>query len=824
MLKQLLASCFAVFFCSAQMNAQPGVKETPYQNGEVLIQLAQGYSINDVVGFFPAELEMRAIKCLSSHMRYWQLGFNHTVMSNTEVLRKMDAMKQVRIAQNNHFIEERLTVPNDPSFTSQWHHKNTGASGGTVDADIDSDEAWDITTGGLTNCGDTIVVALVEGGGAFYNHADLKANFWHNYEEIPGNGIDDDGNGYTDDFDGWDVLSGDDNHSTGGHGTQCFGMMGARGNNTLGVSGINWNVKVMLVSGFGVDEAGVIAAYDYPLTMRKRYNQTNGASGAFVVATSASWGIDYADPAAYPLWCNYYDTLGAFGILNVGATTNNTVNVDAVGDMPTACSSPYMVSVTRTGNTDNQAGGYGLTTIDFGAPGINVYTTSGTSSSTYGSTTGTSFSCPLTAGTIALMYSVPCESMMNLVKTDPQAGADYILAKLMAGVDVVTSMTGKSVTNGRLNAYKCVNGILTACTPLTCNVPTGVSAVIASATSVNLTWTNGGNSVAYYYYYRPVGAPTWDSVYTMNTNATIGSLTACTNYEFMVAGICCDGPGSYSSIVTAMTDCCNVPPTGLSASATGETSGTATWTAVAGATYTIQYVPTSGGTTVTVTSGTNAVNLTGLAPCTQYNVQIQANCSVSNSTYTSTATFTTDCCTTAPTSITTSAVTVTTTDVTFSTVGGATSYNLQYKPVASGTFITLMGVTSPYTLTGLDTCTAYEVQVQADCGAGGSTPFTASTNFTTTGCGTAIAEATNNISIGIYPNPATDEFTVSVYSEPVNTGTITLTNALGEVVNTTNLGGKSTVVKTFGMANGVYSYLVKLSDGRVRKGRIVISR
>ncbi|HYG52965.1 MAG TPA: S8 family serine peptidase, partial [Flavobacteriales bacterium] len=410
--KKLPAFIALLFFYLSHASAQFSHKETPYVQGEVLIQLGKGYSIENVTAQFPAQVKMHAIKCMSKHMRYWRLGFDHLVISNEQVLQKMLAMPAVRLAQNNHYIQERLTVPNDASFGSQWHHKNTGASGGTVDADIDSDEAWDITTGGLTTCGDTIVVALVEGGGAFYNHTDLKPNFWKNYAETPGNGMDDDGNGYIDDVDGWNVGAGDDNHSTGSHGTQCFGMMGARGNNTIGVTGINWNVKVMLVSGFGVDEAGVIEAYDYPLTMRKRYNQSNGAQGAFVVATSASWGIDYADPADYPLWCNYYDTLGAYGILNVGATTNLSIDVDVNGDMPTACSSPYMVSVTRTGNTDNQAGGYGLTTIDFGAPGISVYTTSGSGSSTYGSTTGTSFSCPLTAGTIALMYSVPCATMM----------------------------------------------------------------------------------------------------------------------------------------------------------------------------------------------------------------------------------------------------------------------------------------------------------------------------------------------------------------------------------------------------------------------------
>ena len=102
----------------------------------------------------------------------------------------------------------------------------------------------------------------------------------------------------------------------------------------------------------------------------------------------------------------------------MGATTNSNLNVDAVGDMPTACNTPYMIGVGRTDHNDNTAGGYGLTTIELGAPGINVVTTSGTSGTT--TTTGTSFSCPLTAGVIGLAYSIPCPNFMSIVSSDPQ--------------------------------------------------------------------------------------------------------------------------------------------------------------------------------------------------------------------------------------------------------------------------------------------------------------------------------------------------------------------------------------------------------------------
>lgn len=608
-----------------------GAKETPFVNGEVLIQLQKGYSIDHVINAFPSAVKMRVISNLSTHMRFYHLGFDHSLMSNELVLSKLRMSNAVRIAQNNHYIQERSTIPNDPSFGSQWHHLNTT---GTPDADIDSDEAWDITTGGLTAHGDSIVVCVVEGGGANWNHVDILPNFWRNYGEIDGNSTDDDGNGYIDDINGWNVNAANDNHSNGSHGTQCMGMVGAKGNNTTGVVGANWDVKIMLVSGFGVTESGVIAAYAYPLKMRQLYNSTNGAKGAFVVATSSSWGIDAADPASYPLWCAYYDTLGVYGILNVGATTNSNLNVDAVGDMPTACPSDYMISVTRTGNTDNQAGGYGLTTIDFGAPGISVYTTSGTSSSTYTSTTGTSFSCPLTAGVIGLMYSVPCNSFMNMVKADPQGGADYIRAALMNGVDPIPSMSGISVTGGRLNAFNAVNDILTNCAADTCPAPYGLTVSGITTTSAVLNWTDAGTSTGFYYYLRPVGSTAWDSVNVTSTSVTLSSLLPCTEYEWMIGATCSSGMSDYSGLFTFTTDGCCTAPTGLSASVLNDSSATVSFGSVTAAVgYTIQIMNMADSTITTLAVTASPAVISGLDSCTQYGIQVQTNCASSSTSF-----------------------------------------------------------------------------------------------------------------------------------------------------------------------------------------------
>ncbi|HRH39772.1 MAG TPA: S8 family serine peptidase, partial [Flavobacteriales bacterium] len=359
-------------------------------------------SINGVASGLKVEREV------SAPMRAWLLRFDQGAMNDQLLLRTVRNHDAVQLAQFNHYITERV-APNDAQYDQQWQHQN-----------IDSEVAWDVTTGGVTATGDTIVVAIIEG--ADLTHADLSGNAWHNWQEIAGNGVDDDGNGYVDDVRGWNTPGDNDVVYSGSHGTQVAGMIGAKGNNATGVAGANWNVRMMPVLYGTTQEASVVAAYTYPLVMRRRYNASNGATGAFVVATNASWGIDGGQPADSPLWCAMYDTLGTAGILNCGATANNAVDVDVVGDLPTACPSDFMVSVTATNNLDQRTfSAWGLTTIDVGAPGASVYTTA--VGGGYTSTSGTSFASPLTAGVIALLYSAPCSSLMDLVHGDPMEGA-----------------------------------------------------------------------------------------------------------------------------------------------------------------------------------------------------------------------------------------------------------------------------------------------------------------------------------------------------------------------------------------------------------------
>ena len=514
--------------------------------GDVLVMLQPeadaGHITLDLAKVDGINTGLEVVREVSAPMRAWLLRFDAAGVNEAAVLRAVQQHPSVLMAQYNHYVKDRIQ-PNDPQYAQQWHHLN-----------INSAAAWDISTGGVTATGDTIVVCIIESSDV--SHPDLIANAWFNYGEIAGNGIDDDGNGYTDDFRGWNTPNGNDAVYSGSHGTQVAGMIGATGDNNLGVVGANWAVKMMVVNYGGVQEAQVIAAYTYPLIMRRRYNSSAGAQGAFVVSTNASWGVDNGQPANSPLWCAMYDTLGTAGILNCGATANNNVNVDVVGDLPTACGSDFMISVTATNTADQRTfSGYGLTTIDVGAPGENVRTTS--IGGGYGSTSGTSFASPLTAGVIGLLYSAPCTSMMSLVHGDPAEGALYVRQKLFEGVDQVGNLPGQTVTGGRINSGTSMELIMAGCG--SCPAPFGgaVSAVTGGESTYSWNATSPG---PFNVRYRVVGSPDWTDILGVDeNNIAVSGLDPCTAYEFQVE-VLCGAEASGFSNATLLTPPLEVAP------------------------------------------------------------------------------------------------------------------------------------------------------------------------------------------------------------------------------------------------------------------------
>ncbi|MDQ3015287.1 MAG: S8 family peptidase [Bacteroidota bacterium] len=337
----------------------------------------------------------------------------------------------------DHKINYRNTTPNDPGYINQ------------DDMDlIGMPKAWDIAKGGVTSRGDTIVVAVLDDGYET-THDDLKQNYWVNRFEIPGDGIDNDANGYIDDYLGLNVSTGNDAHAIKRHGTEVSGIIGARGNNNKGIAGVNWNVKLMALSGADF-ESELIEAYQYILEMRKNYRLSNGHQGAFVVATNLSGGVDFEFAIDHPLWCEMYDKLGDEGVLSIVAGPNNSISVDELGDMPSTCTSPYMIAVTNVDLQDVIVAnaGFGPLSIDLGAPGHGSFSTRNMND--YGEFTGTSAAAPHVTGTVALMYSTPCASFLNGIDTDPKGIATKVRDIILSSARANNSLNDITRTGKRL--------------------------------------------------------------------------------------------------------------------------------------------------------------------------------------------------------------------------------------------------------------------------------------------------------------------------------------------------------------------------------------
>lgn len=450
-----MKNLYCLFFAllAAVGSAQNAREKHGIQPGELLVQLAPGYSVEQFLATLNSRSE-KGFALLNSPAADWNIhtiSFDPTVSDAAAVLEKVGRQPGVLAAQWNHLAEDRTTVPDDDDWWRQWNMEN-----------IRAPLAWDAATGGLTPAGDTIVVAVLEKG-ADLDHPDLRPNVWFNWQETPNDGVDNDGNGYIDDFRGWTPRFNDDSIRTKApHGTQINGIIGARGNNQMGITGVNWNVKLMNLADVAL-ESEIVAAYNYIAKMRRLYNQTNGAKGAFVVASNASFGLDNEFAANHPLWCAVYDSCGKVGILNVGATANKSVNVDTDGDMPTSCPSEFLLTVTCTDNSSNKipSAGYGSTSIDLGAPGTSVYSTS--TNNAYGTITGTSISTPHVTGAIALLYNLDCGSLAADARTAPATCARRFRDIILTSVVKNESLEGISTTGGRLDLGSALDTARTLC-------------------------------------------------------------------------------------------------------------------------------------------------------------------------------------------------------------------------------------------------------------------------------------------------------------------------------------------------------------------------
>ncbi len=370
-------------------------------------------------------------------------------LSVEQAVRQARKDPRVEYAEPNYLLEATDNIPDDTFFSSMWglSNQNSLFGGAQTPADISAPRAWDITTGS-----DDLVVAVIDTG-AKLTHPDLAANAWVNPRENPNNGIDDDGNGFIDDKNGWDFYDGSSevfqDASQDMHGTHVAGTIGAVGHNKQGTTGVAWHVKLMSLKFLGGSKGNgstgnAIRAINYVIDQRKR--------GTNVRVINASWGGGSESQALR-------EVIAAAGqkdieIVFVCAAGNSGEDIDSVADFPAdyAVDLNNVISVAAIDSGDNLAGfsNFGHNSVSVAAPGVGIWSTV-SDIREYAPLSGTSMASPHVAGIVALMLS-----------HKPSLTPEEVKKIIVSTAEPTTELASKVVSSGRASAYNALTGILPA--------------------------------------------------------------------------------------------------------------------------------------------------------------------------------------------------------------------------------------------------------------------------------------------------------------------------------------------------------------------------
>ncbi len=409
----------------------------------------------------------------------------HTYRRNPSVL----------YAEPNYLVHA-LVLPNDPLFSQQWALSNSGQDGGTAGADIDAQQAWGITTGSSS-----VVVATIDSG-IDYTHPDLSPNVWSSPTSFSvtngsstiscpagSHGL----NPVYGTCDPMDDL---------GHGTHVGGIIGAVGNNALGVSGVNWNVTLLpckFIDSTGTGSTGdAITCLDF-VKMEKD-------AGVNIIATNNSWG----GSASSQSLVDAISANQADGILFIAAAGNDFSDNDVVPTYPANIFLPNLLAVAATTRTDAEAvfSNVGAHTVHLGAPGQEILST--LPGAIYGLDTGTSMAAPFVTGVAAL-----------LAAADPTRDWRAIRNLLLTGGDTLPALAN-TVTGRRLNAYGALtcsdSTVASRLQPVALNNTGAVGSPVTLAyLNINCAQPNGSVSVQ---------VPPNNATVTLEDNGTGGDLAA----------------------------------------------------------------------------------------------------------------------------------------------------------------------------------------------------------------------------------------------------------------------------------------------------------
>lgn len=409
----LTTTTFAVYV--EDSHARVVTEHPPHVRGELLVRVDPHHSI-EALNRVERSIGVKSLHTFSlvPGLRLYQFDPSRDV---DEVIRSFKEDRSVVYAEPNFLYQTAQTdgaSVNDPEFARLWGLENKGQTGGKADADINAELMWTHQKGSKQ-----VVIGIIDTG-IDYTHPDLIDNLWVNANEIKGNGIDDDHNGYIDDIHGINTIKNtgnplDDNV----HGTHVAGTIGAAGNNSLGVVGVAQSVQIVackfLSSGGSGSTSDAIKCMEYFVGLRSRENNPVN-----LVATNNSWGGGGSSQALLDA-IKAHDRLG---ILFFAAAGNESNDNDVNDSYPANYDVPNVVSVAATDHNDRLAtfSNYGKRKVHVAAPGVKILST--ILGHKYGELSGTSMATPHVTGLAAVIAShyrdLDYRGIKNLVITGGQ--------------------------------------------------------------------------------------------------------------------------------------------------------------------------------------------------------------------------------------------------------------------------------------------------------------------------------------------------------------------------------------------------------------------
>lgn len=475
-----------------------------YKQGELLVKYRSGVAASSSLRTNQS-VGATLIKKISSVRNVEHVRLPAGMLVTDAIVKYMSDLN-VEYAEPNYIRRVNATVPNDPFFNpQQWALQNTGTfAGGTQGADIKMTQGWDVIRG---NSG--LVIAVVDSGVDF-NHPDLVNNIWRNTGETSCiDGIDNDGNGFKDDCRGWNFVNNNNSPMDDlGHGTHVSGIIGAAGNNGMGIAGMMWNVQIMPLKACDINGAcmiaDIVAAVDYAV-----------ANGAKIINASFG-GTEFSQTESDAV--NAANTAGVLFVASAGngGLDSDGDNNDINPQYPAALGLPNIIAVAATDQKDHRASfsNFGPNSVHVAAPGTYILSTvpidgvgmsfssfcTNSAVAAYDFCSGTSMAAPHVTGLAGLLETAY-----------PGFTLSQIRGTILRYVDLLPTLQGWIQTGGRINAFRALTSLL---------APSGLTATADSDPSVSLTWTDNATGEDGYTVERETGSGPFSVLATLGPDST----------------------------------------------------------------------------------------------------------------------------------------------------------------------------------------------------------------------------------------------------------------------------------------------------------------